>query len=181
MMLNDLQVHERMCQERTIKCSINNCGSIVKLKDFNEHAFNTRHSIRRRRWISDMYFHLKSNDIECNNPWTMFCVQEHNVLFHVCFAYYYPQDCFALSVCSSTAGVVKYRANLKIMGDEKEMSMSGLLISSVENVPSIDKCMEKNGKYVWCIPSTLAFEFSIYKNRNKMFMLHVDLNVTKKW
>ena len=148
-MLNDLQVHERKCQERTIKCTINNCGSIVKLRDFNEHAFNTRHSFRRT--TSDMYFHLKNND----------CLQSP-------------------LVWSATAGVSKYRANLKILGDEdKEMSIRGLLITSEENVPSIDKCMEKNGKYFWCIPSTLAFEFSEYKN-NKKFMLHVDLNVTKK-
>ena len=178
MMLNDLQVHERKCKERTIKCTINNCGSIVKLRDFNEHAFNTRHSFRRT--TSDMYFHLKNNDIVCNHPWTMFCVQEHNVLFHVCFAFYHPQQCFALSVWSATGGVAKYRANLKILGDEeKEMSIRGLLITSEENVPSIDKCMEKNGKYFWCIPSTLAFEFSEYKS-NKKFMLHVDLSVTKK-
>ena len=34
--------------------------------------------------------------------------------------------------------------------------MDGLLISSVENFPPVDKCKEQNGKYFWCIPLTVA-------------------------
>ena len=172
MMLNDLQVHERKCQERTIKCTFHNCGSIVRLKDLNEHTFNIGHSFRGT--TSKMYFILKSKDEICIGPWIMGCVKKHNVYFHVALAYSHPQKCHALSVWSSTAEVDKYRANLKIIGDDKEMSMSGLLITSVEKIPSIDKCMDENGKYFWCIPLTLA------KNFNTGHGLSVELDVIEK-
>ena len=107
----------------------------------------------------------------------MFSVEKHNVLFHVRLAYFHPQKCFALSVWSSTAEVAKYRANLKIMEDRKEMSMGGLRVTSVEKVLSIDKCMDENGKYFWCIPLTLAQNFSV--TSFGVVVLHVDLNVIK--
>ena len=41
MMLKDLVTHEKKCPERTIPCPENTCSSIVKLKDFNDHAVHT--------------------------------------------------------------------------------------------------------------------------------------------
>ena len=41
------------------------------------------------------------------------------------------------------------------------MNMNGLLITPVENIPSIEKCMEENGKYFWGIPVTLAKNLTV--------------------
>ena len=107
----------------------------------------------------------------------MLCTRAHNVSFYVHFAYFRPQKCYALSVWSAAAEAGNYRANLKIYerdGDDKEINIKGLLITSVEKVPSIDKCMEENGKYFWCIPLTLA------KNFDTGHGLSVELDVIKK-
>ena len=176
MMLNDLQAHERVCPERTINCAYNNCGSIVKLKDFNEHAFNSSHSIHVT--ANRMCLIIARDGINLIGPWKMTCMQAHDVLFHVRFAYFRPQNCYALSVWSASAETAKYRANFKIFkrdGDDMEMSMSGLLITSVEGVPSIDKCMDENGKYFWCIPLTLVKHFAFDWQSFQMVKLDVKL------
>ena len=134
-------------------CPYNSCGLIVKLKDFNQHTLDLSLSIHVEG--ANFYFMVEERDIDYTGPWEMLCMRAHNVYVHVCLAYFRPLKCYALSVWSSTAGVAKYQANMKICkrdGDYREMSIGGLLITSVEKVPSIDKCMEKNGDYFWCIP-----------------------------
>ena len=179
MMLKDLQAHEKNCPERTIQCPYHICDSIVALKDFNEHAFNSRHS--KQGTTNAMRFAITKNEMYVTGPWPMFCVQTHCVLFHVHFFHFIPQKCFALSVWSSTAEVAKYRANLKLTGDDREMSLSGLLITSVEKVPSNNSCMEENGEYFWCIPLTLAKKLSVgnYEKRRLCFELDVIQKTVK--
>ena len=53
-------------------------------------------------------------------------------------------------------GASKYNAKVIMKGDGGTIIMDGLLISSVESIPTIDKCEEENGKYFWCIPLTVA-------------------------
>ena len=40
-------------------------------------------------------------------------------------------------------------------GAENELSFYGVRVTSVENITSIDKCMDFNGKYFLCIPRIL--------------------------
>ena len=109
----------------------------------------------------------------------MVCVKVNNELFHIRLAYSPLHKCFALSVWSSPAGASNYRADLSIRTDEKDTSMNGLRITSVENVPSIDKCMEENGEYFWCIPFTLAKRFAI-KEEEESQVLDVYYDVRLK-
>ena len=112
--------------------------------------------------------------------WRMVCARVDDELFHVRLAISQHQKCFALSVWSSPTGAVNYRVNLEIKDKEKAMSMTGLLITSVENVPNIDNCMEENGKYFWCIPFTLAENFSIEESNNPVqSKLHVHFKFEK--
>ena len=39
--VKDIKVHEKSCPDKTFKCPYNNCGSIMKLEDFDEHALKT--------------------------------------------------------------------------------------------------------------------------------------------
>ena len=164
MMLRDLHAHERSCPERTVKCPYNTCGSIVKLKAMNEHfLISPGPSSLPHSFLSDTgtcSFTIIRDDLLTPCPrWKMVCVKVNEELFHIRLAYSPLHKCFALSVWSSPAGASKYKANLSIRTDEKDTSMNGLRITSVENVPSIDKCMEENGEYFWCIPFTLAKNF----------------------
>ena len=39
--VKDIKVLEKSCPDKTFKCPYNNCGSIMKLEDFDEHALKT--------------------------------------------------------------------------------------------------------------------------------------------
>ena len=94
--------------------------------------------------------------------------------------------CIALSILSSHAGNANLQANLSIQGDDKEMNMNGLLITPVENVPSIDKCMKENGKYFWGIPVMLAKNFTVWYDEvdtefnARLCFLNLDVKIVKK-
>ena len=60
------------------------------------------------------------------------------------------------------------------------MSMTGMLITSVENVQSFDKCMEENAKYFWCIPETFTVKMLISDSR-VIEWLNVDFDFEEKW
>ena len=107
-------------------------------------------------------------------------MQDNGEIFHVRLAFHQPQNCVALSIWSSSAGAASLRANLSIKGDDKEMSMNGLLITSVDNIPSIDKCIDENGKYFWCIPFPLAKHFGVESYETVKLNVDVELNVIKK-
>ena len=191
MMLNELMTHEKKCPERTIKCPEILCGSFVKLKDFNDHAMHTPapatgpHSIIKSLtstfpWFP--FFITKNGQI--GQFRVMFAMKDNGEIFHVRLAFHEPQKCVALSIWSSYAEAGTLRANLSIKGDDKEMSMNGLLITSVENVPSIDKCLDENGTYFWAIPVTLAKNFSVkYEHRElnaQYCLLRVGVKIVKK-
>ena len=112
--------------------------------------------------------------------WKMVCLRVDEELFYVRLAISQRHRCFALSVWSSPTGAAKYRANLGMADGEKGMVMNGLRITSVENVPSIDKCMDQNGKYFWCIPETFTVKMLISDSR-VIEWLNVDFDFEEKW
>ena len=96
-----------------------------------------------------------------NSLVSMHYIEAYSEMFHVRLSSYKLQNCYALSVWSSASGITEYRANLSVRGNGMETSIKGLLITSVENVPSIDRCMDENGKYFWVIPETLARNLTV--------------------
>ena len=38
MKLSEIVQHEKLCPERTVKCPEQNCGKVVKMREFHEHA-----------------------------------------------------------------------------------------------------------------------------------------------
>lgn len=66
-------------------------------------------------------------------------------------------------------GASKYNAKVIMKGDGGTIIMDGLLISSVESIPTIDKCEEENGKYFWCIPLTVAKNICKQKDEAGIF------------
>ena len=179
MMLKDLLVHEKRCPERTILCPYNTCGTIVKLKAMNEHFLRTP-GVPSSHSTFNSGFPSASFKILRFGRWQMVCVKADDELFHLRLGISQSQNCFALSVWGSPTGSAKYQANLSIRNDKKDMCMNGLDITSVENVPSIDKCMDENGTYFWCIPFTLAENFSIKESNDPLSRLHVDWDVIRK-
>ena len=181
MKLKDLLVHEKRCPMITIKCPYSTCGSIVKLKDLNAHFLKAPHSTFNFGFSTAPFtFTISRTDSLNPTEWIMLCVSADDELFHVHLGISPRQKCYALSVWGSPAGAAKYRANLSIKNDEKDMCMNGLDITSVENVPSIDQCMDENGKCFWCIPFTLAENFSIKKSIGLISRLGVDCDVKRK-
>ena len=112
----------------------------------------------------------------------MTCVKVDDELFHVHVGYYQIHKCFALSVWSSPDGAANYRANLStnLIDDDRTMSMTGLRITSVENVQSFDKCLEENGKYFWCIPETFTVKM-LNSDGRAIEWLHVDFDFEENW
>ena len=167
MMLKHLLIHEKQCPERTFDCPAVGCGRLVKLKDFDRHALEgrPRHSIKRGN--STIMIDILENDVVSNfrHFGTMVCIQALNELFHVSFAYHIPTKCFVFSILLAKSQNVtsKYRANLTIKGDDSELSYNGIKVSSLENAPSIDKCIEESGNISLCLPRNLAKNISAKK------------------
>ena len=159
MLLRDLKIHEQRCPERTVECPFSDCGLTVQLKLFSSHAIETRHSILLGpNW---MVFDIPSdNRALANGHWGMGIVSALGHHFHLNLRYHKPSKCFVISVwmAKSKARVEKYRAFIKLgggTGAENELSFYGVRVTSVEDIPSIDSCMDLNGKYFLCIPRIL--------------------------
>ena len=94
----------------------------------------------------------------------MACIKALDQQFHVRAVYHKPNKCFVFSVWLAKDQNVasKYLFNILIKGDNinKKLHFDGIKVCSVENVPSIDKCMEENGNLFVCLPIGLARNIS---------------------
>ena len=145
-------------ENSAVECPFRRCGETVKLKRFRQHAINTQHS----KMIPDLIaFKIPSDerDIE-KHEWRMGAVSAFNLSFHLNLGYYKPSKCFVFSVWLGTSKdrAEKYRACIRI-GDktdgDNELSFYGVRVTSIENIPSFYRCMEKNVKHFLCIPRIL--------------------------
>ena len=87
-------------------------------------------------------------------------------MFHVNFEYHKPSKCFVISIWLGKSERVasNYEAKLLIEGNNnKKLFFVGLKVNSVENVPSIDKCIEESGIISLCLPLILAKNISVKK------------------
>jgi len=163
MMLKDLVTHEKQCPDRTFKCPYSGCTQFVNLKNFDHHAFEGKYHSYHSLKIdgNSIWFEILKNNVACQS-WPMVCIKALNELFHVNFAYHKPSKCFVLSIwlAKSQNIACKYRANLKIEGDLRKLCFDGIKVSSVENVPSIEKCIEEIGNLSLCLPMNLAKNIS---------------------
>ena len=86
-------------------------------------------------------------------------------LFHCIFSYHEPSKCFVFSIwlAKSQDFASKYVGDLVIQGDNNKLSYEGIKVSSVGNVPSIDKLVEDIGNISLCLPTNLARSISVKK------------------
>ena len=110
--------------------------------------------------------------------WSLGCLEALNQLFHVSLMYHKPSQSFVLSVWIAKSQKVasKYIANLVIEGDKRKLCFDGIKVSSVENVPSIDKCVEESGDFSLCLPISLAKNISM----KKQMMDYLNVNFSFK-
>ena len=72
---------------------------------------------------------------------------------------------------------------MEIQGDKHKLYYEGIRVSSVENVPSIDKCLEETGNISLCLSENLAKNMSVKKDKwacvgiNKI--LSIDFSFSK--
>ena len=162
MMLNDLVAHEKQCPERTFHCPYTGCALLVKLREYDSHALKDKHS-----WNfggnSIQYFIPAGIANDIRPVWPMGCIQALDELFDVNFAYHVPSKCFVISIWLAKSQNVasKYKANLIFKGDDSLLCFDGLKVSSVENIPSIDECIEDAGNISLCLSRNLAKNLSV--------------------
>ena len=131
----------------------------MKLKNFDIHALHTtRHSAKLDTHDGRLVYPITVNNTVYEIQWRLAGIKELDQLFHVNFGYYKPSKCFVFSIWLSKSQNVasKYVAKITIEGDKKNLCFEGISVSSVENVPSIDKCMTENGNIFLCLPISLA-------------------------
>ena len=170
MKLEDLVAHEKQCPldpERTIKCPYYDCAQLVKLKDFDTHAHMFH--VPYLSMNGSVRYTIAKNDVICD--WTkakMACIKALDQQFHISNVYHKPSKCFVISVWLAKDQNVasKYRVNITIEGNNKKFHFGGIKVCSVENVPSIDKCMEENGNYFLCLQLGLAENIAEYYFNN---------------
>ena len=181
MLIKDIRIHEQGCPQRTVECPFGNCGATVQLRQFSSHAIQTRHSILLGpNW---MVFNVPGNgSLSRQSQWGMGIISALGHHFHLNFRYHKSSLCFVFSVwlAKSKARAEKFRASIRIggkTGKDNELSFSGLRVTSVENVPPIDRCMEENGKRYLCIPRILVKNVCELSEENKEVLgkLRVEL------
>ena len=165
MMLLDLKVHERKCPERTVLCPKEGCGAVVKLKEFDDHMTSSLKGSREPHFLIYSQFGIwryvmELRDWDLPTEWTV-CIEldnKNDIKVYADFKWYRPSKSFVLWLwmLEDRDGASNYSAKVTMKADNRTITVDGLLISSVENVPTIDKCEEQNGKYFWCIPLTVA-------------------------
>ena len=176
MMLKDLSVHERRCPDRTVTCPDESCSAVVKLVDFDYHMKHMKISLDRTifgdRFI--FYKHFSEEDKErwdeiYGEPYahTQTYRLEYSIEDKIVYTevkWYEPLDSFALWLwmAEDRRGASKYKAKVVIPGvGANRLTVDGLGISSVENLPLIDECEGDNGEYFLCIPMALAKKMSM--------------------
>ena len=72
----------------------------------------------------------------------------------------------------------KYRATLTIIGDESVLCYSGIKVSSVENAPSIDECIEDTENISLCLTTNQAKKVSVKEEEDSAIIerLHVAIS-----
>ena len=185
MMLKDLVTHEKECPDRTIKCPWPGCGLVVKLNSFDSHALGP--DVKHSRIVSlSKWTILRSNAlIFGHNTPSMGSIRDSVLgeLFHVNLSYHKPRKCFVFSIwlAKSQDFASNYVGDLVIQGDNNKLSYEGIKVSSVENVPSIDKCIEETGNISLCLPTNLAKNVSVKKEVDGAIIesLSVDFSFEK--
>ena len=109
----------------------------------------------------------------------MGCIKTLDELFHVNFEYHKPSKCFVISIwlAKSESVASKYVMDVVIKGDTKKLSFEGIKVSSVENVPSIDKCLEETGNISLCLLENLAKNMSVEKDKRAGVGINKSLSI----
>ena len=162
MMLKDLVIHEKLCPDRSINCPYPGCAQLVKLKSFDTHALEGfRHSLVVSGSL-DLWFILGDN-LLCHD-WSS-SIKVFDEFFHVNLAYHKPSKCFVFRIWLAKSQDVasQYKATLVIKGDNNSLCFDGINVSSVENVPSINKCLKETENISLCLQMNLAKKLSVKK------------------
>ena len=185
MLIQSLRNHEKKCTERTIKCPFRNCGATIQLKEFNSHADITRHSKMSGTNKMIRCFRGLFNERVPNKQ--MLGVVAFDFTFHLNLQYHMLSKCYVFSVWLAKREAIteKYRASIrlgeKIEEGDNQLSFSGIRVTSVENVPPIDQCVEENGRHCLSIPRALIENICKYtrENQEPMGKLLVELVISK--
>ena len=146
----------------------------MNFRTFDNHALTDKHS-----WNfggnSIQYFIPAGIANDIRPVWPMGCIQALDELFHVNFGYHVPSKSFVISIWLAKSQNVasKYRANLIIKGDDSLLRFDGLKVSSVENAPSINKCMEDTESISLCLPINLAKKISAKEQEEESLDMEV--------
>ena len=166
MMLKDLGTHEKECPDRTIACPWHGCGHQVKLNSFESHATEHTYTAAGGRALT---WKILKNDVSCfgHNESSMGGIKALDELFFVNLSYHKPSECFVFSIWLAKGQDVasKYIANLVIEGDNNKLCYEGIQVSSVENVPTIDKLVKDVGNISLCLPKNLARNISVKRQK----------------
>ena len=95
----------------------------------------------------------------------MGCFNALDEIFYLTLAYHKPSECFVIRILVAKSQDVasKYKANVNIKGDNNELCFNGINVSSVENAPSVEQCIEETGTISLCLQRNLAKSLSVKK------------------
>ena len=179
LMLKDLVTHEKQCPDRSINCPYPGCAQLVKLKNFNVHAFegDRRHGWILRETTTAIFPIIIAENFPSRG------ILAFGQLFHVHLTYHKPSKCFVfrISLAKSQYVASQYKATLVIQGDNNNLTFDGIKVTSVENVPSIDKCIEETENIPLCLPMNLAKKISLkQKEDDKGISEYLQVTVSFK-
>ena len=178
LMLKDLVAHEKNCSERTFTCPFSGCNESVKLRFFDVHALGYQHSALFER--NNFAFDILENDKVRRRNWRMGYIQALDEHFHVNLIYDPSSLCLILTlwIAKNQKVASKYTANLVIKGGNSKLCFDGIQVCSVENVPSIDRCLKGSGKTSLCFPKYLAMNMSVKKREDVGIVEYLNVEVS---
>ena len=183
MMLKELVTHEKQCPERTFNCPFSGCAQKVNIKSFDNHAVGDHCAIIGPMGGRPFRYDFLKNNVVRQRYLSMVCIHSLDEFFHVNVTYHKPSECFVIIIClaKSQDFASMYKANLVIkggLGFNSKLCFDGIQVSSVEKIPSIDKCMEGSGNISLCLPLSLAKNLSV-ERRDQWKSLDMEFSFKK--
>ena len=170
-LLSEIDNHEKKCPERTVKCAVDECSQVVKLKMFSQHAKDcfsvyTEENNTDITLSSSIICNVSKETIwdeESNVPrpefnWSWvptrgFAFKQLNTRFYVYKKYSSTDKFFLFCVLKGNKAIAhKYLATMKVFNEVKEVSTSITCpVLPLEDFPESILDMNKNPS-VWKIP-----------------------------
>ena len=188
MKLDEINIHEKNCPERTIICPYGKCKKELQLKKFSEHirankcAFNKLlETVIDGAFIKIEFYKDRRREFGKTKTlfWKMFKIQAHNLTFYFLLNFVASKKSFIFYVMlpDTEEAASRFTARISLANDYRK-HINEVPVLSIEDLPDKDK---GDAKFKYLFFSTDAMEpFFSYLNKLQVVFQVEVLKIEKK-